>query len=57
MSDESLVAVDVTSGSDVVAGLIVTGNEFLTCYAAGYEVVKLGEDSAVLTTEGTLIVR
>jgi len=57
LSDESLVAVDVTSGSDVDAGLIVTGNEFLTCYAAGHEVIKLGgEDSAVLTTEGTLIV-
>ena len=35
----------------------MTGNEFLTCYAAGHEVIKLGEDSAVLTTEGTLIVR
>jgi len=55
LSDASLLA-DVTSGSDVDAGLVVTGNEFLTCYAAGYEVIKLGEDSAVLTTEGTLIV-
>ena len=52
----SVLAAD-ESGPDADVGLKVTKNHFIQCFAAGHELIKIGQDSSVLTTQGTLKVR
>ena len=53
----TVLAADEASGPDADVGLKVTKNHFIQCFAAGHELIKIGQDSSVLTTQGTLKVR